>query len=327
MKKLYIPLSYDNQKVDGAYLRSKQLLSDIAEIFEVSIYSKKFSRSDWLNLFLGTKYVYNIIEMCILYGSDVKEFFKLLIAVGRIESILKDYEVSQVFVDVGPGPARLLALHLLERYRSKVVLCPHNVEFLAMVNDKKTHLFHQKRIFLLELRLYKLAERILTISEFDMNVINALTKSEKASVFRYVDNRKIPTIENKKQVFDSYIVILGSLKNAPTLLSTKTLIENIADEYHLHIIGNGSDKLPKLPNVVNLGMVSEEELIAEINNCSAIVIYQLPTSGMLTRLHYLNKYGKPIFINRSYAQSSELNIQTLNIYTDFSELKCLLRQI
>lgn len=326
MKKLYIPLNYNSQKVDGAYLRSKQLLSDIEDMIEVSVYSKKFSQSDGLKLFLSTKYVYNIFKICMMYGSDVREFFKLLVAVGRIESELKDYAVSQVFVDVGPGPARLLALYLLERYQSKVVLCPHNVEFLALVNDNKTRLFYHKRIFSLELKIYNLAERILTISEFDMNVINALTKSEKASVFAYVDNRKIPKVRNNIQVCENYIVILGSLKNAPSLLSTKTLIENIADDFHLHIIGNGSEKLPKLPNVDNLGILPDEELSAEINNCNAIVIYQFPTSGMLTRLHYLNKYGKPIFINRSYAQSSEVNFQTLNFYTDFNELKSLLRQ-
>jgi hypothetical protein len=111
-------------------------------------------------------------------------------------------------------------------------------------------------------------------------------------------------------------LILGSITNPPTRAGVESLIArinsdaNFFNEYTFIVVGFGTNEIVHLASdrVKVLGEVTSESLSELCVDTDSFFIYQPPTTGWLTRINDMERYGKPIYINDSYIQAkSETN--------------------
>ncbi len=326
-KFIHIPLNYDFNKIDGAYLRSMQIKGLLDDAIEINPYIKTIKCYDIyvLLLFLiKPLFLIKVIKIYFLYGNSFMEFLKLSLIAARVENFIKNDLDIEVHCEVGIGLARLLSFYLILTRPQCLTLHLHNVEFLAQISTSSSDYRRQKRLFSLELQLVSRAKKVTTISKFDKSIIDTLRKDSETEYIPFEDYRIIDKQYLRQQEFGNYYLVVGSMNNPPSFASTSLLIEKIPENIKLHILGSNSDNLPDKDNIQTYGRVTDEDLNLQISRCKAIILYQHPTSGFLTRLVFLKKFQKKIFINSSYSQAMEIKDENILLYSSFNELRTML---
>ncbi len=124
-------------------------------------------------------------------------------------------------------------------------------------------------------------------------------------------------------------LLLGSASNAPTREGMQMLIDyaDRADvSFQLHVAGYRTQLLcnPNNPNIVFHGTVSNENLERLLVETDAVLIYQPPTTGALTRVPEVLMAGLPVFANFDAARNCH-NLEDVHQYGSFEELFELLK--
>ena len=120
------------------------------------------------------------------------------------------------------------------------------------------------------------------------------------------------------------IIMLGSATNIPTRLGMQSLI-NFASkqnlQFELIVAGYGTMDLQVSPHPrINLkGAISNEELKELLIDSDAILIYQPPTTGALTRIPEMLVAGIPIIANFDAVRNYH-NIEGIYQYNTFDEM-------
>lgn len=121
---------------------------------------------------------------------------------------------------------------------------------------------------------------------------------------------KLNQIKNKRNLIEPKLkpLLLGTVNNDPSRLGMIELI-NMMEEWGINcdVVGFGSEILQNyLPNLSFTkihGSVSIEELENFQINCSAMMVYQPPTTGVLTRIIECLLCGIPVYGNESALRS------------------------
>ena len=327
IKVIHLPINYDLKNIDGAYLRSLQVNEYLQKAKITNLYQRTISLPEIYQFFktLGSvTIIYHIFMIFFKYGLTTAELLKLILIIARFNR-LEICSQTKIYVEYGPGLSRLLALYLMMLHNKNTVILPHNVEFLACVGSSSKALKHQTKLFQIEQRILSLAAEIITISQFDRDVINALRKDDLCWCLPFEDKRQITEGYEGANTKEDYFLYLGTFTNPPSFASAENLCRAYCHPFKLFFIGNGSQLLSTSGNIESLGRVSDGELIELIKGCKALIVYQLPTSGFLTRLIFLIKFQKPIFINSSYSQSKEISYEKLIQFSTLEDLNHLLK--
>lgn len=124
-------------------------------------------------------------------------------------------------------------------------------------------------------------------------------------------------------------LLLGSASNVPTREGMQILIDYADREdipFQLHVAGYRTQLLcnPNNPNIVFHGTVSNENLERLLVETDAVLIYQPPTTGALTRVPEVLMAGLPVFANFDAARNCH-NLEDVHQYGSFEELFELLK--
>jgi hypothetical protein len=219
-----------------------------------------------------------------------------------------------VHLETAPGVPIILGL-VLASLRESFTAYPHNIEFMVPYQRLREFRSHVGAIDA-ELRIMRHAREIFTISSFDSLVLHCF-QLEAVRVLPYepaTGNRAaLAAIARTRAagVMSDFILIIGSTMNPPTRIGIERLLMLIAAEQENRsfvLVGFGTEALTSLapPNVEVRGSVAQGELDSLMSRCAAMLIYQPPTSGMLTRMVEATLCGISVYVMGGYAQANEL---------------------
>lgn len=226
---------------------------------------------------------------------------------------------------------------LARKYNKRVVAYPHNIESLVTNQYSLLTGRHADYEFLSEVNALKNCDNVCAISRFDNHLL--LLFGVKSIFFPYYPpqksveylegikkRRRSGAINDNKKFF-----VLGTVHNPPTLAGMLMLIDAIREMKMDHvgfvIAGYGTEQLrtEKLPQNMQLkGTLDQNELENQMIACDALLIYQAPTTGALTRISEFLVADIPVFVNVE-SSHSHFDFKNVIIYSDFSELKMKLQ--
>jgi hypothetical protein len=258
-----------------------------------------------------------------------------LVAASSILQKLNVCGFDRVFVEQSPNQSIYFSA-AVALMRIDYTLLPHNVEFLVAgqyFSDESTP-------YLLVRMSAECATDIWTISDFDRRILEVFNKNAKffpyspppvvlddlkRSLGKLVPGETKRILKEVNYELENYrfILSIGTFDNPPSRNGAEKLLTFFeAGEFggadRIVFIGRGSDNLSLEDSnkVIKLGYVSSHLMTALISHCSAIAIYQVPTTGWLTRLNILSGFGKKIYINAGYLSGKGYNIPNLTLYAD-----------
>lgn len=323
---------FSGPRKHGGFRRSEQL-SCATRLCGATIINAEFNRSNAISLIIKHPH---LLFMFII--SQPAGFIKYLSKIGLVKFIifgayfyilLKINKAKSVSAELGAGLGMLpafvaLKLHILDE------VYPHNIEYLVPRSVNK--IFNSKvSEYAFELNIYNNAPKIYTISSFDAAVLTAngvsgveLLEYRPVDIFfdellRIKDARK--NFSNKQGV-----LLLGSVGNSPTFDSMTQLFKLISasqTKLEFKLVGFGTESLKHIaPKTVKfLGSISDQELASQLVKCKAALIYQQPTSGMLTRIIELLIVGIPVFVIGKYIQAEVLSGKGVYLIDNVNQLE------
>lgn len=249
-----------------------------------------------------------------LFGSilSVKGLFAAVLYGGWLHSELRKNLPSEVHLEIGPNLPVLLG-NMLISFGVKVSAYPHNIEFLVP-QQSQSYFFGQGGARRAELRVYRNSEAVHTISKFDSAVLKCMSV-KRVEFLTYVPPEEDLAFlhqirKNRSTSVKQRILILGSTLNLPTrdgIIRLLDLIRAEACTQNFILAGYGTEELSSLApkNVLVRGTVSHEELHQLMTHAEAMLIYQVQTSGMLTRLVEASIARIPVYVVGGYVQALE----------------------
>lgn len=191
-------------------------------------------------------------------------------------------------------------LYLMKATGHKVIGIPHNIESLVRshsvesLRDEVENLKHCDVVF----TIAKEETWLLRLLGLNAHYLPYYPPHEAVAYFETVRKKREKRSTNEQKHF----LLLGSATNSPTRDGMQTLV-NYAARYdigfRLSVAGYGTECLRKLqhPNIHFLGTLSTESLESLLENVDALLIYQPPTTGSLTRIPEMLIAGIPVFAN------------------------------
>lgn len=232
-----------------------------------------------------------------------------------------------VHLEIGPEKPIIFA-RMLSFWGVPYMAYPHNVEFL--VPAQATRLFRSAGLaFEAERAAYVDALSVQTISKFDRAIIRSLGVHP-VECLSYVpsDSDKIMLDRvrcNRNSASRDFVLILGSAANPPTRLGILRLLEMIGRSQvptRFVLAGYGTEALvdvaPEQVEVV--GAISNAELERYLSDYCALLINQMPTSGLLTRLVEATYAEIPTYVLEGYYQAYELEASGVHVIDSIAEL-------
>lgn len=130
--------------------------------------------------------------------------------------------------------------------------------------------------------------------------------------------------EDRKANARKKILLLGSVTNPPTKTGMQMLVDFAASKsssFDLRVAGYNTESLriPQHPDISFLGTVTTEELDQLLVETDAVLIYQPPTTGALTRIPEMLVAGIPVFVNFD-AGRNYLGMSDVHLYDTFEDL-------
>jgi len=215
----------------------------------------------------------------------------------------------------------------------KISILPHNLESLVPTQVSPFTGKTSPDWFLEEIKLFKLCDSIRVIAREeqwmlqcfgvdDVGFLEYEPQLEEAQVSNVVTARA----SSPKTQF----MVLGTAHNPATKLGMEKLIaflDGQVSDSEINVIGGGTeDLLPttKNPNIRILGFLSDADITEYYKTAKACLIYQVPTSGALTKIPELLRMGIPIITNEMGSRSY-WNLENIYVYSDLQELLQLMK--
>lgn len=244
-----------------------------------------------------------------------------------LHAILKHTRATEVMLEVSPNRDIILG-NVLSSLRTPFSAYPHNIEFMVPGNHQYYFRSHGAA-FSAELRVYRSARSVFSISNLDAATLRALgvesvdtlpyspPPSDAATLLQVRKERE----RNAK----AGILLLGSAENPPTRMGLVRILEIIEGQHdgrRFVLAGFGTEALSSIaPSCVEvLGRVSNQALFDLMVRTQALLIFQPPTSGMLTRIVEAARAGIPTYVMGGYLQAHELPNRGIYSISDLSKL-------
>lgn len=274
------------------------------------------------------------------YWKSIREFYRFWKKLSRILPQVEYYfkQDFEFFLWESTTPNFYFLPFIATKYQLKTIAYPHNIESLVL-NQSFSQYNSIQKTFIEEINILKFCDTVFTISRVD-NQLLAVFKIN-ANYFPYNPPiaahdflLKIATKRRKrKRNTTKKILIIGTVHNPPTREGMETLINKIndiqIDAVEFSLCGYGTNQLAELiktPQIILRGELSQEELEHEMVNADAMLIYQPPTTGVLTRIMEFLIADIPIIVNVEAAHS-HYEMQNFHIYSTNAELVNILKEI
>ena len=209
-----------------------------------------------------------------------------------------------------------------------------NIEYLVPQDNIINYFKSIKYKYSLEIKGYKKASSIFTISEFDSAVLGC--HQIKSKTFNYFPCEKdFQAIKEIKKLRDNrftnkskgHILLLGTIYNTPSRIGVLDAINYFNKQKILPSescwIWNRNFKNYSSDCIDIIGSVTEQNLKELIINTKILIINQIETTGFLTKIIDFNLSGVPIICTSNYFQAN--NLQKYGIFkVSYSEIPKLL---
>lgn len=279
---------------------------------------KVYRHSPWLSLKIFFRRV-----------RDVAYYYDQLIAFFQ-----KTQE--QVFLWESVRPELYFLPYLAKKYGKRVIAFPHNTE--SLVPNQKPYLFRMSKLqaFQWEIKVLGTCDEVYAISHEETWLLNLWGVKTRCYLYSPVGVAKEQVLLLKEQrgktQDKSFFLLLGTAINQPTRMGMQHLIDLWKKEnmqVPLHIGGYGTDLLhiPKeQSNIVFLGELSDSKLMEEQIHTRALLVYQPPTTGALTRISEATMAGIPVIVNYAAARSY-YNCDNVYVYQEDMDLIKILNDL
>lgn len=220
--------------------------------------------------------------------------------------------------------------YLMKAAGANVIAVPHNLESVVPTQkDSQTETVAPKW-FYNEVERLKKCDAVFAISKEETWIlrlfgVNAYylpyyPAKEAVDYFLKIREKRAARVGNAEKKF----LLLGSATNVPTQNGMQSLIDAFSGEksrFTVSVAGYGTDSLriTDKGNVRFLGPLSSEQLETALVETDAVLIYQPPTTGALTRITEMLVAGVPIFANFNAARDYH-NVEDVNVYESFNDL-------
>jgi len=319
----------------GGVHRHKQIISDLRKLGPLTVFALAPSFSLFFQYFfrhpIGFAWVFLqvIIQGLRTKMAVVRLLKSLIICVPSILTVQTRHEKrnTQIYFETSADFSLLTCL-VLQQSGWKVVTFPHNIEFLIGRSDWTSI---NPSTYVLECLVYSKSSEVRCISKLDQYLVAILGSPSTFYPYRPVEEvesfyKEIALKRERQNPSKRKIVlILGSVINIPSFLGMQKLLEQIAEsstsECEYVVVGNGTERFSdySIQNIKIAGSVSNEILKKYLVECSCVLIYQIATTGILTRVVNLKLARIPVLINSSYYQARELKAAGVKVYSSFSE--------
>ena len=228
---------------------------------------------------------------------------------------LKRFSNFNLIIEYKPGFTDLI---LKKIQFKKVLLLTHNIEYLVPFHK---HLFKEMDAKKFEMRSWRLADSIITNSEFDAKIISQYISKPIDVINDYPTPSRIKKLGYKKWLpdpKDKFYLAFGAASNPPTLASLKRVRDLFVGNFpekKLIIFGKNTHKIRSANNVVCLGYLDHASCLNLQLRCQAVVFDNIFTSGFLTKLYELNYLGVPVIDFGEYNQT--YNLEIFGIFKSF----------
>lgn len=271
---------------------------------------------------------------------DITNYLRSAICIGRLKLFLisvnffKNKE-NYIALEMGVG-MQLEVGSYLARNNYRYIVFPHNIEYLVS-GQRNSNIGTFIKFAAREILIYAKAMHCFCISELDFSVVAPINPN--TSVYPYypskLDLQRFLEISNRREIAknNSFFLCLGSAGNPPTRQGIGVVIEffNRKEEFDkvLKVAGYGTESFGKIQarNVEILGGISDKELDILLINVKAVILYQPPTTGFLTKLMELNLCGVPVLVNREYIQARGMESYGIYTYDSISDIDLLVGQL
>lgn len=254
------------------------------------------------------------------------EYIKLIKYYALRIPVVYDRYKNQEVVFLWENTTDKNLLYLMRATGNKVIGLPHNVESLVL-NGTTGALAS-------EVENLKLCDAVFVISKEETWLLRLL--GIKADYFPYYPVKDSASFllsvrkkrEGRQTGPNKRFLLLGSATNRPTRIGMQTFLDylgTVSSSFQLYVAGYGTESLciPETTNIIFQGAISNDLLYRDLCEIDAVLVYQPPTTGALTRIIEMLVAGIPVFVNFDGARNY-YNMEGVFIYYSFEHLYTML---
>ena len=244
-----------------------------------------------------------------------------------LHDFFRNNKLEEIHLEVCTGSYIIFGF-LMIQFGIPIIAYPQNIEF--MVPGQESNLFRSELLAQhVELTIYRYANSINTISGFDAAVLKCFNISNVQTLpYEPVEEDRLwlSAIKMERTVSTKLgFLILGTVGNIVTkngIIELLDMIKNNGGFSKYYLVGFGTESLKELAskNVEVYGSVNQDMLRGLLVHCSALLIRQPPTTGMITRISEALFADIPIYIFSDYIQAYNINNKNLHIISSLDEL-------
>lgn len=227
--------------------------------------------------------------------------------------------------------AALIAIAKYLGIRTSIL--PHNLESLVPTQLSPFTGKVSPDWFSEEVKLLKLCDSVQVISREEQWILQCFGLAD-VRFLEYEpqleDSLVSGVVTARKSSPKTQFIVLGTANNPPTKLGMEKLIDFLdahALDSQINVIGRETENLfpaTRNPNIKILGFLSDADIAEYYETAKACLIYQVPTSGALTKIPELLRMDIPIITNEMGSRSY-WNLENIHVYSDFEELLQLMK--
>ncbi len=267
---------------------------------------------------------------------SIKRFFKWWKMLYQYyPSLEQTFSVdAELFIWESTSDSFYFLPYFAKKMEKKVYAYPHNIE--SLVKEQKSSITGKfaPKDFLAEIDVFSVCDKIFSISLFDHQLLQLFNiNSEYFSYYPpkevqlYLKSIKMQRdcLLEKNNKLKQYL-IAGTVYNPPTRMGMETLINwinnNVTPNCKFTIAGYGTEIFQNglmNSNIEVLGSLSNDEMEKIMIKCEALLIYHIPTTGVLTRVVEFNIAGIPVVLNAEAAYSF-FGMSGVFFYADFESI-------
>lgn len=213
-------------------------------------------------------------------------------------------------------------LYLLKATGHPVIGLPHNIESLVSrrsvdaLGKEADNLRHCDWVFTIakeETWLFRLLGLM-------CDYLPYYPPCDAENYFLNIRKKRESRIPNDRKRF----LLLGSATNPPTRDGMQAVIDATIDkslQFDLCVAGYGTEMLKHSnnPSVSYFGSLSNDDLKSLLMKVDALIVYQPPTTGSLTRIPEMLLAGIPVFVNFNAARDYH-RVEDVNVYSSIESL-------
>lgn len=238
----------------------------------------------------------------------------------RLPLINRYYNENVIFSWEDTGNQKML--YCLKATGHKVIGLPHNIESLVCCHN----------LCSLEVEIEALCkcDIVFTIAKEEAWLLRLLGVNahylpyypprEAVAYFENIRRKRELRVANVQKHF----LLLGSATNIPTRSGMQDLVNFVAQSninFQMSVAGYGTESICQVlhPNIQFLGTLSVDALELLLECVDALLIYQPPTTGSLTRIPEMLIAGIPVFVNFDAARDYH-HVEDVVEYNSFGDL-------